>query len=183
VVDVGAYIGTHTLAFAKAVGSGGRVIAFEAQPAAFEALGRNVAAHQGGLGEGQSAAIQLEYAVAASEPGQVAIPVLDVDASGSFGSASLVESLKLRVPSGEAAPSLNSGLLMVRAVTIDSLNLESCCLVKLDVEGAEDLVLQGAIETIRRCSPILYCECNSLAQGLRTLDVKTFLARPGRWHW
>src|SRR4051794_33133529 len=43
VVDVGAYIGTHTLAFANFVGAQGRVIAIEAQPATFGLLQRNIA--------------------------------------------------------------------------------------------------------------------------------------------
>ena len=42
VLDVGAYIGTHTLAFAKQVGVGGEVYAFEPQPLSFEVLKRNI---------------------------------------------------------------------------------------------------------------------------------------------
>ena len=44
VLDVGAYIGTHALAFADHVGPGGRVISFEAQPASFTLLAHNMAA-------------------------------------------------------------------------------------------------------------------------------------------
>ena len=42
VLDIGAFIGTHTLAFAKRVHGGGEVYAFEPQPVFFEVLKKNV---------------------------------------------------------------------------------------------------------------------------------------------
>jgi Protein-L-isoaspartate(D-aspartate) O-methyltransferase (PCMT) len=41
VIDIGAYIGTHTLAFAKAVGPNGTVISIEAQDVIFRLLKTN----------------------------------------------------------------------------------------------------------------------------------------------
>ena len=46
----------------------------------------------------------------------------------------------------------------ILATTIDSLQLSSCGLIKLDVEGAEPLALDGAAETIARCRPALVVE-------------------------
>lgn len=43
VIDVGAYIGTHTLAFSSLVGDAGKVHSLEAQPASFVVLRHNVA--------------------------------------------------------------------------------------------------------------------------------------------
>ena len=45
VLDVGAYIGTHSVAFAECVGPAGQVYSFEAQPASFALLAHNLAAH------------------------------------------------------------------------------------------------------------------------------------------
>ena len=42
-VDVGAYVGTHTLAFSRFVGSAGSVVSFEPQPDTFKLLEANVA--------------------------------------------------------------------------------------------------------------------------------------------
>ena len=50
----------------------------------------------------------------------------------------------------------------VRCVTIDSLGLTSCGLIKLDLEGAEALALAGASKTIKRCKPVLVIEIGGL---------------------
>ena len=46
----------------------------------------------------------------------------------------------------------------IRAVTVDSLELPSCGLIKLDLEGAEPLALKGARRTIKRFHPVLIVE-------------------------
>lgn len=51
----------------------------------------------------------------------------------------------------------------VRGVAIDSLELQGCDLIKLDLEGAEGLALRGAAETIRAHKPFLVIEFNGLA--------------------
>ncbi len=43
-------------------------------------------------------------------------------------------------------------------ITIDSLNLENCDYIKIDVEGAEILTLLGAINTIKKFKPIITFE-------------------------
>src|SRR2546428_7070432 len=58
VVDVGAYIGTHTLAFAHFAGPDGRVISIEPQDESFALLKRNVAANR-------LTNVQLDHAAAA----------------------------------------------------------------------------------------------------------------------
>jgi FkbM family methyltransferase len=48
----------------------------------------------------------------------------------------------------------------VSAVTIDSLDLDGCDFMKLDLEGAEPLALSGAIETIKKFHPVILFENN-----------------------
>ena len=43
-------------------------------------------------------------------------------------------------------------------ITIDSLNLNGCDLIALDVEGYEQGVLQGSINTIRKYKPVIIAE-------------------------
>jgi FkbM family methyltransferase len=156
VLDVGAYIGTHTMAFARFVGSTGRVISVEAQPDTFAVLKKNV--------EENFATVELENAIASSTSGEIIIPTIDVDRESSFGSASLVSAVSESLPQ-------KSDRASVRSITIDSLGLQECALIKIDVEGVEDMVLNGAAQTLQRCLPIVYCECNSVAAGLRSMDV------------
>src|SRR4051794_33903762 len=72
VLDIGAYIGTHTLAFARLVGTAGRVIAVEAQPDTFKVLERNILAVSATDGAPDVlGAIELKHAIASNEVGQI----------------------------------------------------------------------------------------------------------------
>lgn len=46
----------------------------------------------------------------------------------------------------------------IPVVTIDSYDLDDVGFIKLDVEGYEYFALQGALETINRCKPIIHLE-------------------------
>jgi FkbM family methyltransferase len=178
-LDIGAYIGTHTLAFAQFVGPDGCVIAIEAQPDTFQVLKKNVEANAASDPAGIYAAVRLENAIASDKLGQIAIPTIDVGQESSFGSASLLETLThVDVPTQASPPATGNERVdsdrdhaYVNAITVDSLNLSSCVLIKIDVEGAEEMVLRGALQTLQRCMPFVYCECNSLAAGLKSAAV------------
>lgn len=47
----------------------------------------------------------------------------------------------------------------IPAIALDALEFESCGLIKLDLEGAELLALKGARRTLKRCRPVVICEC------------------------
>lgn len=164
ILDIGAYIGTHTLAFADVVSPMGLVIAVEAQPDTFELLKKNVETRL------VTGSIRLENAVATSETGQISIPTIDIRNEGSFGSASLQQTL-IQPGSNPTDDANTLSRASVRAITIDSLRLSDCALIKVDVEGTEDMVLLGALETLERCAPVVYAECNSLSGGLRSMAV------------
>lgn len=51
-----------------------------------------------------------------------------------------------------------NGTVAVDQHTIDSLKLNVCDAIILDVEGYEPKVLRGAFETIHRCQPTIQCE-------------------------
>jgi FkbM family methyltransferase len=165
VLDVGAYIGTHALAFSRFVGPSGHVVCFEPQRHAFDVLKRNIEAN--GLQN-----VQLENAVASSEPGRVVIPSIDVKTAASYGSTSLLHALSSEINDiGVKTTDVATEEIEVPAITIDLLGLSSCALIKIDAEGMEDLVLRGASHTIKQFSPIVYAECNSLEHGLRAFSL------------
>ena len=70
----------------------------------------------------------------------------------------------------------------VGSVTIDGFSLARCAVVKIDAEGTEELIIRGAAETIRRTSPVVYAECNCIADGLPTLELLRSLGYEVRLH-
>ncbi|MEP2767770.1 MAG: FkbM family methyltransferase [Paracoccaceae bacterium] len=136
VIEAGANLGCFTLQFAQLVGPNGRVLAFEPQRQVFQMLCGNLALNGISNTETWQAAL-------GSEPGQLIVPVANFDAPGNFGGVSVAEQGK-----GDVVPS----------ITIDSLGLNACHLIKADVEGMEREVLLGARQTIAEFQPLLYLE-------------------------
>ena len=157
VLDIGGYIGTHTLAFSQFVGSHGSVVVFEPRPECCEVLRRNVY-------ENECVNVRLEHAAAGDRLGTISVPTVDFMDPINFGALGLKFDTP-PIPSGESI-STN-----VRLLPIDSLELGECALLKIDVEGVEHLVIEGAKETIKRCAPYIYAECNSISAGIKTLRI------------
>lgn len=66
----------------------------------------------------------------------------------------------------------------IQIKTIDSMKLNKCDFIKIDVEGYELEVLKGAIETITKYKPKLYIEINTHTlkrKELTPLDIFDFL--------
>lgn len=55
----------------------------------------------------------------------------------------------------------------IQAITIDSMCLDRCDMIKLDLEGCEYLALKGAEETIKKFRPFLLVEFNDSELGKR----------------
>lgn len=65
---------------------------------------------------------------------------------------------------------------------IDSLGLELVDIMKIDVEGAELMVLEGAVETIKKHKPFMLIECqdkNTLQFGYKAHVIKNYLEELG----
>ena len=56
----------------------------------------------------------------------------------------------------------NNASVNLIQLCIDDLNLSSCDLIHLDVEGSEDRVLKGAIKTLQKFKPVLILESLSV---------------------
>ena len=162
VVEAGANIGAHTVPLARLVGESGRVHAFEPQRVVFQTLCANVAL--AGLTN-----VHCHHAAVGETAGEIVVPPIDYRQENNFGGLGLGE-----FQQGEKVP----------LVTIDSLNLPACHLLKADVEGMERAVLRGARATIEKFRPILYVEndrqekSTPLVQHIRDLGYKLFWHRP-----
>jgi FkbM family methyltransferase len=160
VLDVGANIGANTIPLAKHVGPRGRVIAFEPQRIVHQMLCANVALN------GLLNVVAL-WSAAGAQPGTIRVPPVDYEAVENFGG------IELGGEQGEAVP----------VTTIDQLQLERCRLIKIDVEGMELAVLQGAGDTIARLRPRLYFENNRREKSAALLGHLLALGYRLYWHF
>jgi FkbM family methyltransferase len=126
--DVGAHIGIHSLVAARV---GARVVAFE--PAPDSAARLRAAAAENGL------AVEVVEAALGKEEGEIGLfadPRYDRADAG-------VRSLAGSGPQVATA----------RATTLDACGLDRLDVLKVDVEGAEAAVLEGARDTLTRLRP------------------------------
>ena len=82
VLEAGANIGAHTVFLARAVGSSGRVIAYEPQRAIFNLLRQNLTANELGSAEPRLAALGSSITT-------IRVPPLDYAAADNFGGVEL----------------------------------------------------------------------------------------------
>lgn len=160
VVEIGANMGSHSVDLARACAPG-PFYAFEPQPRLFQILCANLALNDIGN------ALAYPEACGAAE-GEAVIPFIRYDMPGNFGGMSLRET-------GQKG-------IKVRVRALDSLELPTLGLLKVDVEGFECQVIEGARETIRRCQPVIYIENDradqqqALISSIAALDYAMF------WH-
>lgn len=148
VVDVGAYVGHTALLMASLVGADGQVIAVEAHPERY---------------------LRLANTVSRSKAGNI-LPIMRA-ISNSTGRCAIF--------SGNAAKADQASTIMAELATkgrfgdvieqwtVEMESLDSLCkrfdlapeFIKVDVEGAEHLVFQGAFSTLSTIKPALYFEC------------------------
>lgn len=136
--DVGGHIGLVTLPMSRAVAPGGRVFTFEPATANVRILNRHLADNK----------IDNVEAVAMIVGRNDDDHVPFFEDSGPSG----MNGLAIKTAEGYARTEH-------RQVSLDSFCASrrlSPEVIKIDVEGAEHLVLQGAINTLRRCRPKVF---------------------------
>lgn len=66
---------------------------------------------------------------------------------------------RIRFHENGSSSKVGAGDEFIDAQTLDSFNISSVDLIKVDVEGAEEKFLDGAIDTIERCNPQIAIAC------------------------
>jgi len=153
VIDVGASLGEWTLPFARAVGPAGRVIAIEPAPRGAAALASTLAAN---------ALHQAEI---------VRCAIGDHDGTAEFA-VPVVTSARTDTGTARIGPACTGhDALQVSLRSLDSLaaehDLARIDLIKIDVEGHERQVLDGAAAVLSRNRPVLVIETGHEARGDR----------------
>lgn len=151
-IDVGANFGTYTLIGAAQVGASGRVLAFEPAPAIAALLSENVTVN--GFATfatvmrcalGAQEGVQTLYEFAAQKGGNTLLPAIAEDAKVLLGETVTTQEVDCRTLDAVVAAE----------------GLERVDLVKIDVEGFEAEVIEGARTTIARYRPRLIVEWHS----------------------
>ena len=140
VADVGANIGLYAIALAKRVGDGGKVHAFEPDPANFRALDRHC---------------RLNQVTARVVPYQVAVTGTDGRVAFEAGRGS-----ESRIGSGALVSEVD-GVRLDSVFAGDRIDI-----LKIDVEGFEEAVLKGGSELLSdraRGPRIIYIEVHPFA--------------------
>jgi len=142
-IDIGANVGLHTVRFAKKFKN---VHAFEPSTDNFECLfknghpSRNIIFHKQGLGNGNSKKT-LSMPKTSTNSGIWSIK----DFKKMFEDDLYSETIKIS--------------------TLDSFNL-SPDLIKIDTQGYELEILEGAVQTIKRSSPVIITEAEKWAERI-----------------
>lgn len=141
--DVGAYIGYDSLRASVRVGPTGRVVAFEPNPPALLVLRANIAASR-------TSNVIIEPIACTDTP--QTLTLFDSTPGGNGGSSSLSRT--------NAGSSTRSYIVQGRPIddVVAELGFKRLDVVKVDVEGAELLVVRGAAETLKRFHPKLILE-------------------------
>lgn len=147
-------VGAYTGLYAiLAARYGSQVLALEPNPAAYERLLENVAAN--------GVSVDCRQAAASNRTGTarfVCRPGLALTSAG-------------RIAAGTGVPTLR----------LDELALEDVRAIKIDTEGHEQQVIEGAAATIARCRPLLITEALSPAARAaqqRLLEPMGYQAKP-----
>lgn len=159
VLDIGANLGLYTVYLARLVGATGRVIAFEPDPHLHASLSRSLTANK------CSHAQALNLAL------------------GRKAGRLMLERTALNLGDNHLATEPRAGFdhIEVQVASLDALMPDLCVdLLKLDVQGWELEVLQGASKTLERnrCSILLEFWPTGLKRaGSSSLDLLGFLSQ------
>ena len=150
VFDIGAYVGDTALWFSKAVGPQGKVYAFEPEPRNFEKLKANLERNK------VTNVIPMQLALSKTEG--------EMQVSSAAGSSVITQT-----GTGKS----------VKVTTIDKFVeaniLPRVDFIKMDVEGHESKVLEGAHETIKTFTPSL--ALSAYHRGDDLIELPKFLLR------
>jgi FkbM family methyltransferase len=164
VIEVGANIGTHTLAFSQMVGRQGRIYAFEPQRIIFQTLCANMALNN-------IENVESFQLAASDKAGHLFLPDIQYNVEGNFGAIEMN-----RFKDGVKVP----------VVALDELlelpNGRPLKLIKIDVEGMEHGVISGAKQMIAKQRPFLYVENDRLAKSAALIELIQSLDYRLYWH-
>jgi FkbM family methyltransferase len=149
-IDCGANLGVHTVEWAKYMTAWGVVLAFEAQERIYYALAGNIAINN-------CFNARAIHAAVSNRSGAMKIPQPNYLANASFGSLEL-KKLDRTEFIGQSIDYSEDKMANVPMVHLDSFNFPRLDILKIDVEGMELEVIEGAAKCIGEKRPIMLVE-------------------------
>jgi FkbM family methyltransferase len=166
--DIGANEGSHTLALRRRTGAAGRVYAFEPEPGCFARLARVVALNR--------LANVAVFAVALSDETGVGRLALPADGAAAELAATIDPDLRAMI--GDDGTAAEIEVPMIRLDEwIREMELAPPDFMKIDVEGLEVAVLDGAADTIAAARPTLFVEIHGADAPGKTAHAAGVLDR------
>lgn len=170
-IDAGANFGTYSLGIARDLAPEGKVYAFEAQRILFNMLAGSIALN--GLQNVHCFNVAL-----GNEAGMLEVPLFDYCRPLNFGSIEFGPEQREKLSQERRRDT--DFAEKVTLSPLDHFAFENIGAIKIDVEGMEIAVFDGAIETIRRWRPFLYIEvlksdAKVLRKKLKSLDYQVLV--------
>jgi len=148
-IDCGANIGVHSVEWGRLMHNWGTVYSFEAQERIFYALAGNISINN-------CLNVTATFAAVGASLGEIEIPEPNYLTPSSFGSFELKHKESTEYIGQNI--DYSNPTKKISQLTLDSLSLSRVDLIKIDVEGMEEEVLQGSSEIIEQFSPIMLIE-------------------------
>ncbi|MBI4872206.1 MAG: FkbM family methyltransferase [Candidatus Riflebacteria bacterium] len=170
VLDIGANVGAHTLRLARLVGPSGRVVAFEPTEFAFRKLHANLALNPELAGRVTPVQAMLTDRAGAAPPPEI------------YSSWPLTSDSRVHAKHCGSLQSAAGARVVTLDLALTELGLERVDFVKLDVDGFECVVLEGARNTLEAWHPTIVLELvpYHLEEAGRSLDdLVAILQRAG----
>jgi FkbM family methyltransferase len=164
--DVGAHIGYHSLAFAALVGPFGHVVAFEPNPYNTDRLRQNIEKNPD-LGERITV---MSYALGNMDGEENFVFSPEIDDGKSSGSHLQQAFIPEEQQAYQSFQQEKVSVVMADTI-IHNKHVPSPSIIKIDVEGAESLVLAGALQLLGSKRPILLIEVHHIKAMHDTLNI------------
>ena len=167
IVDAGAHEGRLTVPLAALPDT--HVVAFEPLPSAFRRLQAAVAAAPG--------RVTLRPEALSDRAGNVTLAVPRIGGVAQEEWASIAKDYDAISRADPRVDAVDTWT--VPSIALDALGLTDVTAIKIDVEGAEEEVLRGALVTLRQCRPVVSIEIEERHRPGSTVAIPRLLGSLG----